>query len=138
MRGSNGNPIMLKALAGSNGQPVVPADCVEIAGVITFVRSNPFAQGKLPSLRIVSLNDWIDNVPRSPYIFQNKSEAPNFYSVLKRDLPYHFYWMDQTGREQKCTTWQVPANASKQLKLVFTVDAGGACKITLHGENRSK
>jgi hypothetical protein len=135
MRTSDTNLAMLKALAGSNGQPVVPHDCIEISAVFTFGSGNPYRKGSLPHLRIVSTDDRIDNVPRSPYIYQTPGEAPNFYSVLKRDLTYEFYWLDGI-KEEKFATWRVPPGAAKQLRLVFAIDGRGSGKIALAGADR--
>ena len=54
MRKADMNLSMFKALAGSNSQAVVPPDCVEIAGVFSFARGNPFFKNGLAALRIVS------------------------------------------------------------------------------------
>jgi hypothetical protein len=138
MRIADGNSAMLKALPGSNGQPVVPPDCVEISAVLNVAATNPYFKGRLPHLRIVSSDDRVDNVPRSPYIYQTPGQAPHFYTVLKRDLTYEFYWLDGM-REERIGTWKVPAGAGNQLRLIFAIDARGGGKIALAGgENRRK
>jgi hypothetical protein len=131
MRKSDNNLAMLKALAGSNSQAVVPPDCVEVSGVFTFIRGNPFPKGSIPALRIVSTDDRMDNVPRSPFVYQSNGEAPYFYSVLKRDLLYEFYWLGERSVEGHCSSWKVPADAPKQLRLAFSVGPQGGCKITV-------
>ena len=133
MRQAGHNSAMLKALAGSNGQVAVPPDCVEISVVATAGNGAPY-KGKLPNVRIVSTDDRMDNVPRLPFIFQSKTEPPNFYTVLKRELNYEFYWNDEQGREEHFATWKVPSDAPKQVRLVFAVDPGGKCKISVYSE----
>ena len=129
MRADDGNVAMLKALAGSNGQPVVPPDCTEISAILTGSRPN--TRGKLPSLRIVSTDDRVDNVPRSPFIHQDNGATPNFYAVLKRGLTYDFYWLTRDGDESRFASWTVPANAPKQLRLSLALDGRGNAKITM-------
>lgn len=133
MRKAGHNSAMLKALPGSNGQVAVPPDCVEISVVVTTGTGTPY-KGKLPNVRIVSTDDRMDNVPRSPFIFQSSSEPPNFYLVLKKELNYEFFWNDNTGREEHFATWRVPSDAPKQVRLLFGVDAGGKCKISVYSE----
>lgn len=135
MRKAGHNSAMLRALAGSNGQSVVPPDCVEISGVFISGRGDA-VKGKLPSLRIVSTDDRVDNVPRSPFIFQGTTEPPNFYTVLKRDLNYEFYWQDDKGRDEHFASWKAPADAPKRVRLVFAMDPGGQCKISVYTEQR--
>jgi hypothetical protein len=135
MRKAGHNSAMLKALAGSNGQTVVPKDCIEISGVFLSGRGDAF-KGKLPSLRIVSTDDRVDNVPRSPFIFQGTAEPPNFYTVLKRDQNYDFYWLDDKGRDELFLTWKAPAEAPNRLRLIFTLDPAGKCKISVYSEQR--
>lgn len=131
MRKSDMNLAMFKALAGSNSQAVVPPDCVEISGVFALGRTSPFPKSGMPQLRIVSTDDRMDNVPRSPFIYQSESDAPNFYVVLKRELVYDFLWLGDRTVDSHCATWKVPADAPKQLRLVFSVDPQRACKITV-------
>jgi hypothetical protein len=135
MRIADNNLAMLKALPGSNGQAVVPADCVEISAVLNFPGGN--YKERLPHLRIVSSDDRVDNVPRSPYIYQNPGQPPHFYTVLKRDLTYEFYWLDGV-REDRIGTWKVPPGAANQLRLVFAIDARGSGKIALAGAERKR
>jgi hypothetical protein len=130
MRTADGNVAMLKALAGSNGQPVVPPDCAEISAIISGGRPNTF-RGKMPSLRIVSTDDRVDNVPRSPFIHQDNGATPNFYAVLKRGLTYDFYWLTRDGDESRFASWTVPANAPRQLRVSLALDARGNAKITM-------
>ena len=134
MRTSDANASMLKALAGSNGLAAVPRDGVEICGLIAFARENPFAKNKLPSLRIVSNDDRVDNVPRTAFIYQKEGERPNFYTVLKRDPAYEFCWLN--GRDEHCAVWRVPADAPKQVQLQLTVDATGNIRISVGGKGR--
>jgi hypothetical protein len=134
MRNASQNSAMLKALPGSNGQIRVPADCVEVSIVVTD-GSGPY-KGKVPTVRIVSTDDRVDNVPRYPFIFQGGNEPPNFYTVLKRDLDYDFYWVDAQGREDRFAIWKVPADAGKQVRLVFAVDGAARCKISVYAEQR--
>jgi hypothetical protein len=133
MRKAGHNSAMLKALAGSNGQVVVPPDCVEISVVVTG-GSGAAYKGKLPNVRIVSTDDRMDNVPRLPFIFQSSSEPPNFYIVLKKELNYEFYWNDNQGREDHFATWRVPPDSPKQVRLLFAVDPVGKCKISVFSE----
>jgi hypothetical protein len=136
MRQAGQNSAMLRALAGSNGQSVVPPDCVEISGVIISDRGDAY-KGKVPNVRIVSADDRVDNVPRSPFIFQGSGpEPPNFYTVLKRDLNYDFYWQDDKGRDERFAVWKAPADGAKQIRLIFALDAGGKCKISVYTEQR--
>jgi hypothetical protein len=133
MREAGFNSAMLRALAGSNGQIRIPPDCIEIAVVVTAANGAPY-KGKLPNVRVVSTDDRMDNVPRLPFISQSKTEPPNFYLVLKRELNYEFYWNDDQGREEHFATWKVPADAPKQVRLLFAVDPGGHCKISVYSE----
>ena len=137
MRSSDGNLAMLKALPGSNGQPVVPPDCVEISAVLDVNAAGAQFKSRLPHLRIVSTDDRVDNVPRSPFIYQAPGQPANFYTVLKRDLTYEFYWLDGM-REDKLGTWRVPPGAANQLRLVFAIDARGAGKIAVAGGGRNQ
>jgi len=133
MRQAGFNSAMLKALPGSNGQVAVPPDCVEIAVVLTAANGTPY-KGKVPNVRIVSTDDRVDNVPRLPFILQSKTEPPNFYIVLKRELNYEFYSNDDQGREDHFATWRVPADSPKQVRLVFAADPGGKWKISVFSE----
>jgi hypothetical protein len=133
MRHAGHNSAMLKALPGSNGQIAVPPDCVEIAVVITAGNGAPY-KSKAPNVRIVSTDDRMDNVPRLPFVFQSKTEPPNFYTVLKRELNYEFYWSDDQGREEHFATWRVQSDLPKQVRLLFAVDPGGRCKISVYSE----
>jgi hypothetical protein len=133
MRKAGHNSAMLRALAGSNGQVAVPSDCVEISGIFVSGRGDPW-KGKVANVRIVSTDDRMDNVPRSPFIFQGTAEPPNFYTVLKRDLDYAFYWQDEKGRDERFATWKVPGDAPKQVRLVFALDPLGKCKISVFTE----
>ena len=132
MRKAGFNSAMLRALAGSNGQVVVPPDCVEVAVVVTTGTGGPY-KGKVPNVRILSTDDRMDNVPRQPFIMQSANEPPNFYTVLRRELNYDLYWNDASGREEHFATWRVPADAPKQLRLIFAVD-GTKCKISVYSE----
>ena len=136
MRAADSNLAMLKALPGSNGQAIVPRDCVEISAILNFSTA-PSHDARLPHLRIVSTDDRVDNVPRSPYIYQTPGQPPHFYTVLKRDLTYEFYWLDGM-REDRLGTWKVPPGASNQLRLVFAIDARGGGKIALAGAERPR
>jgi hypothetical protein len=133
LRHAGHNSAMLKALPGSNGQIMVPPDCVEVSVVVTAASGAPY-KGKLPNVHIVSTDDRVDNVPRFPFIFRSGGEPPNFYTVLKRDLNYDFYWTDPEGREERFATWRIPPDAAKQVRLLFAVDAGGKCRISVYSE----
>jgi hypothetical protein len=115
---------------------MVPIDCVELSIVVTD-GSGPY-KGKLPNVRIVSTDDRVDNVPRYPFIFQGANEPPNFYTVLKRDLNYDFYWVDAQGCEDRFATWKVSADAGKQVRLVFSVDGGVRCKISVYSAEQRR
>jgi hypothetical protein len=135
MRKAGFNSAMLRALAGSNGQIAIPPDCVEISGVFTVGRGE-VVKGKVPTLRILSTDDRVDNVPRTPFITQSANEPPNFYTVLKRELTYEFYWLDNQGRDEQFATWRVPADAPKQVRLIFTIEPGAKCRISVFNEQR--
>ena len=135
MRTADGNLAMLKALPGSNGQAVVPPDCVEISAVLNFPAGS--VKERLPHMRILSTDDRVDNVPRSPYIYQTPGQPLHFYTVLKRDLTYEFYWLDGM-REDHIGAWKVPAGAANQLRLVFALDARGSGKISMAGAERKR
>jgi hypothetical protein len=92
-------------------------------------------KGKVPTLRIVSTDDRIDNVPRTPYVVQNVNEPPNFYTVLKRELTYEFFWLDG-ARDDLFATWKVPVDAPKQVRLIFALDSTGKCRISVYAEQR--
>ena len=133
MRKAGYHSAMLKALPGSNGQIMVPPDCVEVSVVIVSGSGAPF-KGKPPNVRILSTDDRMDNVPRLPFIMHGSNEPPNFYTVLKRELNYEFYWNDNAGRDDHFATWRVPADAPKQVRLLFAVDPGGRTKISVYSE----
>lgn len=134
MRKAGFNSAMLRALAGSNGQIAIPPDCIEISGVFTVGRGE-IMKGKVPTLRIVSTDDRMDNVPRTPYVVQSVNEPPNFYTVLKRELTYEFYWLDG-ARDDLFATWKVPVDAPKQVRLIFALDSTGKCRISVYAEQR--
>jgi hypothetical protein len=133
MRKAGYHSAMLRALAGSNGQIAIPPDCVEVSVVVTAGGGGPY-KGKLPNVRIISTDDRVDNVPRQPFIMHSANEPPNFYTVLKRDLNYQFYWNDNVGNEDHFATWRVPPDAPKQVRLVFAVDPGGRTRISVYSE----
>jgi hypothetical protein len=133
MRKAGFNSAMLKALPGSNGQIAIPPDCVEISVVVT-AGNGGFYKTKLPNVRILSTDDRVDNVPRQPFVFQSSTEPPNFYIVLKKELNYEFYWNNNEGREEHFGTFRVPADAPKQLRLIFAVDPSGRTRITVYSE----
>jgi hypothetical protein len=90
MRKAGHNSAMLRALAGSNGQSVVPPDCVEISGVFVSERGDAFKRRCPTFTSSRPTTGW--TMSRSPFVFQGTKEPPNFYTVLKRDLNY-----DSTG-----------------------------------------
>ena len=134
MRTADGNLAMLKALPGSNGQAVVPPDCVEVSAVFKLAAGYPHRK-RMPHLRIVSTDDRIDNVPRSPYIYQTPGQDPDFYMVLKRELTYEFYWLD-AATDERFAIWRVPSGAPKQLQLIFAIDARGSGRISIAAAER--
>jgi hypothetical protein len=135
MRAADNNHAMLKALAGSNGQAVVPADCTEVSAILN-IQPPKTPKGKPAHLRIVATDDREDNVPRSPYIYQENTGPSNFYVVLRRGLTYDFFWLLETD-EQRFASWGVPANAPKQLRVSLSFDAKGSAKIMMAGAEQA-
>jgi hypothetical protein len=53
---------------------------------------------------------------------------------LKKELNYEFYWNDNEGRDDHFGTFRLPADAPKQVRLIFAVDPGGRTRITVYSE----
>jgi hypothetical protein len=133
MRQSAANMALLQSLGGASGRQPVPPDYSEVAGIFTFVQGNPFPKNRLPDLRILCADQTADRAERSPFITQSEGEPPSFYTVLKRGQTYRFSWMYYFGSKEVFATLTVPSNASKQLRLVVSVDPKGAGQTQLAG-----
>ncbi len=105
---------MLRELAHTNVVLVVPSDCVEVAGTVTFPQGNPFPDGNVPELQIYCRDQSADAYARKVHL----DGSGHFYTIFKRGQRYDFYWKMQGGRERFCSL-QVGSDARTQQKLVI-------------------
>jgi hypothetical protein len=115
MRAVPANSAMIRELAHTNFVVGVPADCVEVAGTITFPDGNPFPGPGLPELQIYCRDQSADAVARRIHL----EDPAHFYTVFRRGQRYDFYWKLPTGRERFCSIL-VGQDAQTQHSLVIS------------------
>jgi hypothetical protein len=114
MRKSPDNQSMLQSLAHTNVVESLPADCIEVAGTITFPEGNPFPEQRIPPLDIYCRDQGADSFGRSPRV----DASGNFYTVFKKGQVYDFYWRIDKTRQRFCTL-QLRPDAKPRQKMTI-------------------
>jgi hypothetical protein len=129
MRQSAANMAMLRQIGGGRPGQTVPPDYVEVAAEFVFPSGNPFPKGRLPDVRINSIDLNSDSVERAPFIHYDEGGTIDFYTVLKPGQSYTFSWLYYFGSPESFLSWSVPPGAPKQLRLRLSIDSAGKGRI---------